>query len=246
MPYATVDDVRSAGLTDEVAYPDDDVLAALQLASDAIDRATKQWFEPRQLTILFDGNGSDTIHLGIPIISISALYLNDDTTPLDTKLFRVYSSRTYPDDRRNPRVKLTPASNAMSFFQALPLTSGLARFVNGRQNQKLVGLFGFIEPDGSTPLLVKRANLKVALRKLGALVQGGGPSPPPLPPAVAALISEQTDGHSYTTAQAKLVNRRPGLAGLFDGDPEIADIVKLYRAPIGLAVSSSNAGVIAT
>ena len=52
------------------------------------------------------------------------------------------------------------------------------------------------------------------------------------------VIGEETDGHSIrysdTTATS---SRRPGINGLLK-DPEVQDIVKLYRAPIAVGATA--------
>jgi len=237
--YITVDDVRAEGLTAE-DFPDATVNAAITTWQSALERACRQWFYSRSLTISFDGDDTDTIHLGVPIITCDYLRINSSTTDLDTDLYKVYNSRTYPDDRRNPRVKLIRSEDTRSVFTA-PYSPERLKFVKGYQNQIISGDFGFTESDGSTPLLIKRALLKLVIEKLTnpLYVPLGGSAPAPAPLTIAGVVvEERTDGHMIKYASSSMAARRVGLSGL-TGDQEILDIIKLYKAPIGIATPSN-------
>lgn len=237
--YITVQDIRDEGITETMAG-DSTVLTKIMIAQAFIDRACRQWFEPRALTISFDGTDSDTIHLGVPIISVDYVRLNNSETDLEDHLFKVYSARSYPDDRRNPRIKLVRSDDVHNIF-ARPIMHGShLKFRKGRQNQEVKGTFGFIEEDGSTPALIQRAMTKYTINLLQNPLfhdqSTGSPSVPPPPPIVGPLLEEETDDHrqKYGQAGGSVAPRRPGLTGITD-DQEILDIIKLYRAPIGLA-----------
>lgn len=227
--YISVSDLRDAGLSSATA-DDATVQAAILLWQQLIERATRQWFVPRTLSFYFDGNDSPMIGFAVPIISISELRINSSTTALDATLYKVYN-RTFPDDRRNPRIKLLNGE-ALNDIYTAPMLSRRMRFRHGQQNQYVSGVFGYVEADGSPPPLIRRALVKLVLEKYAA-------------PAAAvdqpALISqyvteETTDGHSIKYYQgANLKARPPGLSGL-TYDEEVQEILKLYRAPIGVAV----------
>lgn len=237
MAYITIAEVRAAGLTDTVAYPDADITAAIALWQSAIERATRQWFESKTLTLAVDGNNSDTLYFGIPIIAIEYVKLNEDTAALDTDYYVVYNGRSYPDDRRNPRIKLKRSQGAASIYSE-PVGDGKLIFRKGRQNQAIKGTFGFLEDDDSTPPLIKRALLKLVLEKLQKPPYAApGSTGGYVPPILAGVLKEEwTDGHkvkmSDTFEYAK--SRPAGFLG-FTQDPEIIAILKMYRAPIGIA-----------
>ncbi len=185
-----------------------------------------------------DGNDSDTLFFGIPIIDIEYLKLNDSTEALDTSYYKVYNSRTYPDDRRNPRISLIGPSRGRDIYLE-PLTFGTFKFRRGYQNQEVKGDFGFVEPDGSVPELIKRALIKLVIEKLTNPIyhdpSTGSPIPPP-PPSVGPLLQERTDDHmkKWGYRGGETDKRKPGLSGITN-DQEILDIIKLYKAPIGIA-----------
>lgn len=236
--YITVQDIRDVGITVTMA-DDQTVLDTIAIWQEFIDRACRQWFNPRALTLQFDGTDSDTLHFGIPIISIDYVRLNNDPNNLNTDYYRVYSSRSYPDDRRNPRIKLVRSDEFRDIYTA-PLTWGELRFRKGRQNQTVKGTFGFTESDGSVPKLIQRALTKLVVEKLQNPIfhdYSTGPAPVPTPPPIVGpMTMEKTDDHERRFGQSggAIADRRPGLAGITD-DQEILGIIKLYRAPLGIA-----------
>jgi len=229
--YITVAEVRAEGLPDPPS--DAKVQAAIDLWSQVIDRLCRQWFESRPLTILMDGNGADTLWLPVPIITVSALYINGDfdpvSQPLDPAYYEVFNSRTTPDDRKNPKVQLKHEKRDL--FEKV-LWDEYPIFTKGQRNQKLVGNFGYTEPDGSTPLLIKRAVLKLISKSLAAMYAGW----PALPAPSAPVSKEVTDGHSIEYAISTTASS--GLMGL-TGDPEIVQIVRMYTGPMSVAVPES-------
>lgn len=236
--YISVDDVRAEGL-ENPPHSDADIQAAIVLWQQALERACRQWFYSRELTIVFDGNNSDALHMGVPIIEIEYIKLNDDENELPVEKYRVYNSRTHPDNRRNPRVKLVH-STQLSDIYVSPFTIGELKFYKGRQNQEIKGTFGFLEPDGSTPALIKRALLKLVIEKLTHPIYTPAGEAPPDPSSVTyagVVIEEKTDGHSIKYGTPAFKDRRVGLSGLTQ-DAEVLDIIKLYRAPIGIATTS--------
>jgi len=235
--YCSVQDIRDAGLTDLAAYPDADVLAAINLWQAFLERACRQWFAAKTIVLSVDGTDSDTLHFGVPIISIEYLKLNDSSEILDASNYRVYNGTSYPDDRRNPRIKLRSLDDMADIYTA-PISSGRLRFRKGRQNQEIKGVFGFVEEDGSTPALISRALCKLVIEKLAnpIPVPGGAPAFAPPPIIAGALLEERTDGHLRKYGDSISFDpRRPSPYMGLTSDQEILDIIKMYRAPIDIA-----------
>lgn len=234
--YATLTDVREAGLDESVAS-DSAVLAAIVVWQRFIERATRQWFYPRAMQFRLDGTDSDTLHLAVPIIAVSELRINGDTTALDPTYYRVYNGFDYPDDRRNPRIKLIDTLDHNLDIYTAPLRDGRLWFRKGRLNQYVDGMFGYVEEDGSTPALIRRAVLKLVIEKLATPLYSGVSGAAPPPPIITGVVTEEwTDGHrlKYATSGGELNPRPPGLSGVTN-DPEVLGIIKLYKAPIGLS-----------
>lgn len=228
--YISVQDVRDAGIPDP---PDDTtILAYIETWQQFLDRACRQWFVPKQMILELNGNDSDTLFFGIPIIQVDYIKLNGSADQLQEQLYKVYSSRSYPDDRRNPRIKLVGPDEYRDIFVA-PLTFGKLKFRRGQKNQEVKGIFGFTEEDGSTPKMISRALLKLVIEKLSNPVYPGASNPlVPVTPG-GQVIKEKTDGHEIQYSDSTK-SRKAGLDGITQ-DQEILDIIKLYRAPIGAA-----------
>jgi hypothetical protein len=233
-----VDDIRAQGLTDP-PYNDAKIGSAIALWQSFLERACKQWFYPKELELLVDGNDSGTLFFGVPIINIDEIRINNCTTALDTSLYKVYNAAFYPHDRQNPRISLVDQFGEQRDIFTAPDRRGRRLFRRGRQNQYIKGTFGCVESDGtSAPPLIKWALTKLVIEKLT--------SPPYVDPEASdtsvpsilhgIVVEEWTDGHKIKYAQSggELAKRQPGLAGITD-DQEILNIIKLFRAPIGLA-----------
>lgn len=235
--YISVEDVRAAGLNTQP--PDDQtILTSIQYWQQIIDRVTRQWFRPIATEFYLDGCGNNTISLPVPIISIETLRINGLNETLDPQRYRVYAGRRLPDDRRNPRIQLVDNWGYDRDIFTAPDRAHRNVFFTGRHNQFVRGVFGYVEEDGSTPLPIKRAMMKLVLRDLASpLVPTPGMVMTPPPLTSGMVQTEWTDGHqiSYQTSMVK--PRAPGLMGLID-DPEVQMIVKLYRAPIALGAPS--------
>lgn len=234
--YVSLAEARAEGI-DETAVPDGQLLALIDLWQRWFDDETRQWFEPRRLEITLDGDGSRMLYFGVPIIAIEALYLNDDfanAVPLDR--VRIYNGRQFPDDRQDPRIMIN-ANAARSVFAPPSVRAFADRFANGYQNQRIVGLFGYVERDGATPPLVKRAVLKMVKQtaRKGAPLTGA-----PSPSAGAGqIVRVQVDRNSRTFQPLMRPSSRVGALSLVR-DPEVDAIVNRYRAPRDVGVTGSD------
>lgn len=229
--YVSVQDVRDLGVPDPPT--DAAVTAAITLWQKFIERACRQWFFEKSLEFYVDGTDSDALHFGVPIIAITEIRINDSSTALATDQYKVYNATEYPADRQNPRIKLVSSSRRPDIFTA-PLEHGANIFRKGRQNQYIKGTFGYVESDGSVPLLIQHALKKLVVEKLLSPVYPDPTLPTPPPIVAGAIREEKTDGHSITYDYSESQSRPAGLSGITN-DQEILDIIRLYRAPIGIA-----------
>lgn len=197
--YATVQDIRNEGITLEQAT-DARIDMAIKLATNIIDSFTGQWFEERPCIYQFDGHGAPTIFLKVPPISVEQVKINGEIINLSEVL--VYGGPKY---RNNPRLYYAPG------------------FPRGKQNVEVTGKFGYVESDGSTPEPIKYACRKLVISYLTALADGTAQDEK----RRNRIVSETTDGHSYTLAKEE----RP--AGL-SGDPEVDSILAQYMAIPGI------------
>lgn len=238
--YISVSDVRAAGVN--MDPPDDATIqSAICLWQQVLERVTRQWFRPIATSFRLDGTDSDALHLPVPIISIDELRINDSEDALGADRYRVYNGTLLPDDRKNPRIKLRDNWGYQRDIYTAPDRTSRARFFKGRQNQYVSGVFGYVEPDGSTPAMIKRALLKLVIKALATPLVGGGSSGLIPPPLTSGVVSEEwTDGHKikWQISGGELKPKAPGLSGLID-DPEVQMIVKLYKSPIGMAAPAN-------
>ncbi len=164
--YCSLTDLRDEGVPDP---PDDTRLTKLiKRASLYVDMFTQRWFEPRDMDFLLDGTGVRSIHLDQPIIEVTTLEIEESN--LDLLSINVYNRHISqgllePDDRENPRLEIEQPESDDFIFKF-----GLTRFPRGQQNVRVVGKFGYTDPDGTavgkTPDLICEATKLLTLREI--------------------------------------------------------------------------------
>lgn len=239
--YITLTDIRNEGITEAIAS-DSAVTAAILLWQEVLDRCCRQWFLPRELTIEFDGDNSTTINLGIPCIEVEYLRINNSSDDLDSSLYKVYGNQTegLQSRRRNPKIALVQyiTSDINRDIHLGPFFDNRLAFLKGYKNQVISGAFGFVNADLSPPLAIKRALTKLVVEKImNPIYPGNDASTPSAPSFAGIVVEEKTDGHSLKYGSIDYSKRKSGLIGI-TSDPEIQDIIKLYRGPIGIATPS--------
>lgn len=237
--YITLDYFRSRNVPDPPS--DDDINEAIILWQSVIEQITGQWFLPREVTLLLDGTDSDALHFDVPIIEITEVEINmgkdgaGTGSVLDAEEYRVYNRTSVEDDRMNPRIKLIDdLSNQRDIFSGSNYPDR-RKFYFGRQNQRVVGTFGWSD----VPAAIKRALYLICLEKLGNPPIGSTDLTPPL---VQGVITEEwTDGHKYRMQipGGTVKERSAGLTALFN-NPEIEALLKMYTGPMGIATVNSS------
>lgn len=221
MAYATLQEVRDFGVTEEM-LSDAEVTLMLDAFSEAIDQICGQWFDARSIVVKIDGTNTDTLFFDVPIIEIDSLKINGETTATPPADYTVYNSRTMPDDRRVPRIVLGEEGGALAHRGARPI------FIAGRRNQIVEGRFGYLDVDGNTPALIKRALLLIVAEKaLNKPIpgefeeEGKGVAGP--------LIEEVTDGHSRKWGFPQYKLQKAGIASGLSSDPEVNKILLMFK-----------------
>jgi len=216
--YVSVQDVRDEGISVATAS-DARLLMLIWTWQQYVERACRQWFVPRQITWDFDGNGTTLAQFPVPIISVSELHVNDDfSSAIPTADYKVYT------DRRNPRIKLV--TRETSIFEGVgPVNYERLSFLVGEKNQRVVGSFGYVEADGSTPSPIQYAVRKLVcghVGPMGASAIGSTPAGP--------VIEEETDRHRRRWADPYVGAK----VWFTTGDAEVDQIIAFYRAPISM------------
>ncbi len=219
--YTTVQSLRDLGIT-SMMVEDARLEALIGEKSSIIDLFTGQFFESRDGDSRFDGNDRRVMLFSVPIISISELYINGSDTPLPASYYVGYvGTGVVKDNRRNPKIALKGSV-----------------FCQGFQNHRVVGSFGFVESDGSTPTLIARAtNLLVIEALANPDIQNVMNMPPIIAGGAAGeVLREISDGHAVHYGGLNEENRRPGLSNIIE-NREVLGLLNLFKAPMGIAHS---------
>lgn len=220
MAYATISDLRSAGVTTEQAN-DDRLTYLLNAATEYIDRVTGQWFEPRTSTLVFDG-GHTTLWPPAPIISITSITVNDTALNVSTDVITRGTIATDPTEV--PRIWLRSTGPT---WIASAGRGKERRWPNGRQNIRVTGSFGYVRSDLSTPFEIREVAQRLVLRNLPALTDAAGQADRNR----ARIVRETTDGHSYELGGAQASSAGSWRFGGATGDPDIDVPLAAYRRP---------------
>lgn len=223
--YATIAELRAEGLPGSATLPvtDAQCLILLERASQLVEQLTRNFFYARTGQFVFDGTNSYLLHLPNPIISVSAVYLNNDSVALDPAYYRAATGREAPnDDRYNPKIDLR-RRDVPSIYSGF----GPERFLRG-YNQTVEGSFGFLEPDGTVPAPIKESVIVIVMltskslyETFGSSSGGGGGAP------LGPFKRERTDDHEIEYWQPDTAGTQQGLIV-----PQYVNgRLKLYRAP---------------
>lgn len=224
--YVTIDDIRAEGIYVSQAS-DDQVLFLIDTWQRVIENITRQFFVAKEMTWDLDGNGSTLLQLPVPIVSVSALYINNNfTTEVDSTSYRVYNGRgdSGPDDRKNPRIRLVTGEESIFSGTGSVRRHGQV-FEIGEQNIRVEGTFGYLEADGSTP-----APIQYALRKLVSVSAARGPLGSAGAQAAGPVVEEETDRHRLEYSDAQNATKMWSVSGT--GDAEIDAILAMYKGPM--------------
>jgi hypothetical protein len=198
----------------------------IKTAMNLIDEKTGQFFNKREGTFPIEGRNTALMHLPVPIIEIDELRINSTSTILtegEDYDFVAFKGRQTPtDDRKNPRIKLNIGRAKGSIFTN-SITSRL--FVKGSLTH-ITGSFGYLEPDGSTPLLIQKAVLILVMldinKPVGSSVSATSGTGP--------LKRLKVDLHEQEFFEAS--SNKESVRSSDSGNEEVDRIISLFRTPI--------------
>ncbi len=224
--YASEAEVRAEGVP-AASATDARLVALIDEATRTIDKATRQFFEPRAATLRLDGRGTPTIELPVPAIELTRLSVDSE----GLQPFPFVNSAPFGFGL-DPSTLLIVGSPIGPGYDGARLTlrHGLV-FPKGHGNVVATGSWGYTEDDGTrdgrTPLAVTRACILLVLRGLHPLADDA---------AFEArsrwrVIEERTRDQSYRLGP----NRIEGQS--FTGDPEVDALLAPYvrTSPVGAA-----------
>lgn len=235
--YCSLASLRDEGV--KVTRMSDDRAQALILrASKYVEMFTGRYFYPQPKTLRVDGTNSRGLPLDEPIVAISGLAVSlvSEFTASDLQVledtYRIYNRHLTlgllnPDDRESPRLEFVHDDDLKGVNYVVP-TSGyrLTQLIwpKGQQNVRIVGVFGYTEPDGSwcgrTPELIQVATRLLCFRYLA------NPGTDARDDSVkrGRLLSEHTKDQGYQLAKLS------SFAG-YTEDPEIDSILCAFTRP---------------
>jgi hypothetical protein len=220
--YITVDDVVAEGAPRSNTSRIELRIAKWEAIVEELTRNVFRLLEPGEQT--FDGSNTSILHFTLPLIEVTALKINGDTTELSTEYYRAYTGISQPqDDRRNPKIELIESSTSI-------FTRFDGKFLRG-YDQKVTAKWGFVDEDPDTPgSYVTPPVIKACLTQLVTMDLDGyfdaqefGIAGRPVSP----IRRERTDGHEVEYQMTE--NVKMSFAAI---PRDIADVLMLYRAPI--------------
>lgn len=202
-------------------------------ATQYIERMCGVHFRPIHGLFKYNGNWSEALFLQVPIVGVKQILANGGTTPLNTSAVALHHSRIdqdirfnpSPDPRRNPWIRFKAE---VSIFAMTGSQRRRPRFSAGAHMQKVTGVFGFLETDGTVPALITDAVLRLIYNTALTLTPGGGGA------VAGPLISETVDRHTKMWASGGSAALSHALAT----SKEVEEIITLYRRPIGLGTTA--------
>ncbi len=235
--YCTIQDVRDEGFTDP-PHTDARIASQITLASNAIDTATGWWFDPRDMTLKLDGDGTRTLRVGVPIITVDSVTMNNGDVELDDLIiynrYIKYGHRI-PDDRRNPRIEWNQNLSDRPGYRNIPVIPAV--WTLGQQNVTVVGTFGFTEydgtPTGKIPEMLSYLCLLITIRNLELL---SDPDARLELEGFNSLTKEKTRDQEKGYARPKVPMTTVLANGLLTGDPEIDGLIRYFRKPTNMTV----------
>lgn len=228
--YCTVQELRDEGVpsTGSGAVSDSKLQTIITRASVYVDQYTGRWFEPRTLTLDFDGSGAASMLLEQPIISITSVAIDSVALSLaDVLVYNRHITQNLlaPDDRENPRIEIDQPLHDDLLYKV-----GLKHFPRGQQNIRIVGMFGYTDYDGTstgkTPDLICEATKLIVMRELTPKYGAAGNDPVF---SSANIVEEKTRDQSVKFANP--TNLGAQSPGPFFGDRRIDSILMRYRLP---------------
>jgi len=156
---------------------DADLEVALAEAVAYLEGATGRIFLARAGTLKVDGTGTHRLFLPLPVVStgqlegagVTEITIGADTTPLDSDGYLVNDGAGLPgrDPRDSPTIDLVAPSSGGSFVSRPPGFGGWRTWPEGVRNVNVTATWGYLDENGATPLLARKALAGLAVRALG-------------------------------------------------------------------------------
>ena len=227
--YLTPTQVRNEGL--DATELSDTRLESLILQSQMlVERITQNVYRPVFHTARISGHNSDTLFLDMAIIGIEEIRINNSETALSTNSLAIAFSRTdldhlflqKPDYRRNPQIGF---QRDVDFFARVAGRMPRGGFDSQMLAQKILGVFGFLESDGTVPQPIQEAMLRLVF--VNAPLIDPDNSPIPAGPLIGLGVDRHTETYQITTG----TNIRNSITRT----RLIDELLRAYKSPLKMA-----------
>jgi len=225
-PYVTVAEARAAGYTTAM-ISDEDLANVISMAEDYIESQTYLWFNLHAGEIvILDGDDSPVLSLPAPAIAIESVTVSQipgESIIIAPSQYINYNRRNdITGDFWDPRLEML--QGVATRMSVIAPTKGYdsrsqAIWPWGRHNISILGTFGFVETDGSTPLIIKRAVLLLINQLIVSVLQ----TPTERIRLLGLLESESIGNYSYRINTGKVIT-----ASMFTNDPLVDEILDNY------------------
>jgi len=206
-------------------------LQLIKQSMDYIDSRTNQFFNCRVGTFEIQGGNSPVLFFNVPIIEITKLLINNTDLELTEGPdydYVAFKGRTPPqDDRYNPHLQLNFGKTRNSIYS----NSITNRLFTKNAYSTIEGSFGFLEEDGTTPSLIKKATLLLTLNDINNPLNSTASSG-----AVGPLKRRKVDLHEEEFFELKGQTS----SGTLSGIAEVDRIISMYRSPLRIGGSSPD------
>jgi len=211
MAYITVEDMLNEGLTLGSPYDKERITECIALAQSTIEKLTGRFFEKRSaLTLKISGTGHDTLWLPTPpvsedaITSITTYDATHTTGEVVTATEYDVVMDSIPDGRYNPKV--------VKYTGTWP---------TGKRNIEVLGDFGFVESDESTPFEIQSLCKMIVVWALPGATDASSKKDD-------RIIEEQVGNYRYKLAEANK-------AGYFN-ETKIDNLIAMFKVKRMFAV----------
>jgi hypothetical protein len=232
IPYrslVTPASIRGLGL-DAVEFPDATLESLMIEAQAVLEDSCRQMFRPFFQTVRIQGNDANRLFLYQPIIGIDEVVPNRSDMPVDPQVLAINFERVdgaipfrpNKDARRNPYVSYRGRNSV--YTPTWPSSTGV--FPVGRLNNSISGVFGFLEADGTVPILLQKAARILVYRT--AIVWQAGPINSPAGP----MTSKTVDRHSVSYANTG--GSENAYTSSLLKSKDVQEIVQRYKNPVSL------------
>lgn len=225
--YINPQRLRDEGLT-SAKMSDARLIQMIKTCQQYIERRCRQPFRPIRYTQKMGGVTGHTLFFSIPIVGIESVSLY--TSVIDQGTFAVFFIPTHntdpgwlpEDNRANPKIRLAEEPGLFSGGTTLQRYGSVPL---GAKNITVKGVWGCLEPDGSTPDAIQTAMLYMIMANANKLPAGEATTS-----ASGVIIRERTDRHEVefaAPAAGSVMTAAP-----FVKSTEAEELLRIWRGPI--------------